>query len=108
MKVLILCAIFTVFAWCASYRFNRHCCLCNEPVLVEWSLTRGVLGYVGDVSVVHRKCFIEWNGSGKLQNFYTVEGVDYGNGNVGFKRVHNKQEEAARTPTGAGGGSGSD
>ena len=76
--------------------------------MVEWSLTRGVLGYVGDSVVVHRKCFFEKTWRGPLNNYFTVEGVDYGNGNVGFNGVHDKQGETARTPTGAGGGSGSD
>ncbi len=60
-EVLVLCFIFCLFVLGARYRFNRHCPICRVPVLIEWSLIRGVLGYIGDDVVVHRKCHVVWN-----------------------------------------------
>ena len=76
LRILVLCFIFSLFVFGARYRFNRHCPICRAPVLIEWSLTRGVLGYIGDDVVVHKKCHVIWSGNGELLNFFSLKDSD--------------------------------
>ena len=69
----MLCFILSLFTYGATYRFNRHCPVCYLPVQVEYGLTLGVLGFLGDFDIIHLACFDAWGGNGGLQNFFSLE-----------------------------------
>ena len=77
LKVLLAVLVLATFTVAARYQFRRHCPLCQESVMTEWSLTRGVLGYTGDAVVVHKHCLLEYiarGGNGhKLENTFSLE-----------------------------------
>ena len=76
LRIVVLCFILSLFAYGATYRFNRHCPVCCSPVKVEYGLTLGVLGYLGDFDIIHQACFDAWSGNGDLQNFFSLEFAD--------------------------------
>lgn len=76
LRIIVLCFILSLFAYGATYRFNRHCPVCYSPVKVEYGLTLGVLGYLGDFDIIHQACFDAWSGNGDLQNFFSLEFAD--------------------------------
>ena len=77
LKVLLAVLVLATFTVASRYQFNRHCPLCQDAVMTEWSLTMGVLGYTGDQVVVHKDCLIEYLARGgdghKLENTFSLE-----------------------------------
>ena len=77
MKCLLAVLVLALFTAGARFRFVRHCPLCQDAVMTEWSITRGVLGYTGDAVVVHKDCLMEYVARGgdghKLENTFSLE-----------------------------------
>jgi len=41
-------------------------------VKVEYALSLGVLGYLGDFDIIHESCMGAWSGNGDLLNFFSL------------------------------------
>ena len=73
LKMLVLCFVMSLFVFAATVKFNRHCPICYSPVKVEYALSLGVLGYLGDFDIIHENCMGAWSGNGDLLNFFSLE-----------------------------------
>ena len=73
LRIVVLCFVMSLFAFAASVKFNRHCPICYSPVKVEYALSLGVLGYLGDFDIIHESCMGAWSGNGDLLNFFSLE-----------------------------------
>ena len=76
LRIVVLCFVMSVFAFAATVKFNRHCPICYSPVKVEYALSLGVLGYLGDFDIIHESCMGAWSGNGDLLNFFSLEDSD--------------------------------
>ena len=74
LRILVMCFIMSLFTFAATIRFNRHCPVCCQPVKEEYALTLGILGYLNDYDIIHKKCLLAWNGNGDLLNFFSLKG----------------------------------
>ena len=75
-RIFVLCFVMSLFAFAATVKFNRHCPICYSPVKVEYALSLGVLGYLGDFDIIHESCMGAWSGNGDLLNFFSLEDSD--------------------------------
>ena len=73
LRIVMFCFVMSLFAFVATLKFNRHCPICYSPVRVEYALSLGVLGYLGDFDIIHENCMGAWSGSGDLLNFFSLE-----------------------------------
>ena len=76
LRILVLCFGMSLFVFAATVKFNRHCPVCYSPVKVEYALTLGVLGHLGDFDIIHNNCMDAWSGNGELLNFFSLEFFD--------------------------------
>ena len=72
IKIFLVCVVLSLLVFAATRRFNRHCPICYMPVSVEYGLTLGVLGCVGDHKIVHTECVGAWDGSNDLANSFSL------------------------------------
>jgi hypothetical protein len=72
LRIVVLCFVMSLFAFAATVKFNRHCPICYSPVKVEYALSLGVLGYLGDFDIIHESCMGAWSGNGDLLNFFSL------------------------------------
>ena len=76
LRIVVLSFVMSLFAFAATVKFNRHCPICYSPVKVEYALSLGVLGYLGDFDIIHESCMGAWSGNGDLLNFFSLEDSD--------------------------------
>ena len=76
LRIVMFCFVMSLFAFVATLKFNRHCPICYSPVRVEYALSLGVLGCLGDFDIIHENCMGAWSGNGDLLNFFSLKNSD--------------------------------